>query len=100
MLRLTIGNHPSLELQPEKLKGRNVVFVVTALGAFMASLDLSIVNIAFPALARSFPTASRADLAWVLTGYAIVFASLLVTAGRSADRLGVSRRARAAPDRK
>jgi EmrB/QacA subfamily drug resistance transporter len=88
MLRLTIGNHPSLELQPEKLKGRNVVFVVTALGAFMASLDLSIVNIAFPALARSFPTASRADLAWVLTGYAIVFASLLVTAGRSADRLG------------
>ena len=30
------------------------IFVVTALGAFMASLDLSIVNIAFPALARTF----------------------------------------------
>ncbi len=67
---------------------RGLVFVVTALGAFMASLDLSIVNVAFPALERSFPHDSRASLAWVITGYSIVFASLLVTAGRSADRLG------------
>jgi EmrB/QacA subfamily drug resistance transporter len=64
------------------------VFFVTALGAFMASLDLSIVNVAFPALERAFPHDSRASLAWVITGYSIVFASLLVTAGRSADRLG------------
>jgi NTE family protein len=54
----------------------------------MASLDLSIVNVAFPALQRSFPHATRTALAWVLTAYAIAFASLLVTAGRSADRLG------------
>jgi EmrB/QacA subfamily drug resistance transporter len=67
---------------------RTVVFVVTALGAFMASLDLSIVNVAFPALERSFPHDSRAALAWVITGYSIVFGSLLVTAGRTADRLG------------
>ena len=31
---------------------QRTVFVVTALGAFMASLDLSIVNVAFPALER------------------------------------------------
>jgi len=67
---------------------RPTVFVVTALGAFMASLDLSIVNVAFPALERSFPHDSRAALAWVITGYSIVFASLLVTAGRTADRIG------------
>jgi EmrB/QacA subfamily drug resistance transporter len=54
----------------------------------MASLDLSIVNVAFPALQRSFPHDSRATLAWVITAYTIVFASLLVTAGRTADRLG------------
>jgi EmrB/QacA subfamily drug resistance transporter len=64
------------------------VFVVTALGAFIASLDLSIVNIAFPAIQRSFPHDPRAALAWVITGYSIVFGSLLVTAGRTADRLG------------
>ena len=63
-------------------------FAVTALGAFMASLDLSIVNVAFPALQRSFPRVTPAGLAWVITGYSIVFGSLLVTAGRSADRFG------------
>ncbi len=67
------------------------IFVVTALGAFMASLDLSIVNVAFPALERSFPHDSRAALAWVITGYSIVFGSLLVTAGRTADRIGRKR---------
>jgi EmrB/QacA subfamily drug resistance transporter len=68
-----------------------VVFIVTALGAFMASLDLSIVNVAFPALERSFPNDPRASLAWVIIGYGIVFGSLLVVAGRTADRLGSRR---------
>ena len=57
----------------------------------MASLDLSIVNVAFPALERAFPHDPRANLAWVLTGYAIVFGSLLVVAGRTADRIGSRR---------
>jgi len=70
---------------------RRAIFLVTALGAFMASLDLSIVNVAFPALERAFPHDPRASLAWVLTGYAIVFGSLLVVAGRTADRLGARR---------
>ncbi|MDE3138639.1 MAG: DHA2 family efflux MFS transporter permease subunit [Acidobacteriota bacterium] len=75
-------------------RGRSVrrgVFVVTALGAFMASLDLSIVNVAFPALERAFSHDARASLAWVVTGYSIVFGSLLVVAGRSADRNGSRR---------
>ena len=67
---------------------RRAVFVVTALGAFMASLDLSIVNVAFPALEHTFSHDTRASLAWVITGYSIVFGSLLVVAGRTADRLG------------
>ncbi len=57
----------------------------------MASLDLSIVNVAFPALEHSFPHDSRATLAWVVTGYGIVFGSMLVTAGRTADRIGSRR---------
>ena len=63
-------------------------FAVTAVGAFMASLDLSIVNVAFPALKASFPDTSNTGLAWVITAYTIVFAALLVTAGRMADRFG------------
>jgi EmrB/QacA subfamily drug resistance transporter len=67
------------------------IFVVTALGAFMASLDLSIVNVAFPALERTFRGDSAALLTWVITGYSIVFGALLVVAGRTADRLGSRR---------
>jgi MFS family permease len=64
------------------------VFVVTALGSFMAALDLSIVNVAFPALGASYPTASQAALAWVITSYSIVFGALLVAGGRTGDRVG------------
>jgi EmrB/QacA subfamily drug resistance transporter len=67
------------------------VFVVTALAVFMASLDLSIVNIAFPALERTFSSDPRSELAWVITAYAITFGSLLVIAGRTADRVGARR---------
>src|ERR1700679_136451 len=70
---------------------RRLVFVVTALGAFMASLDLSIVNVAFPALEKAFSHDTRASLSWVITGYSIIFGSLLVVAGRTADRIGSRR---------
>src|SRR6059036_2570618 len=66
----------------------SVVFAVTAVGAFMAALDLSIVNVAFPDLEASYPHASQASLAWVITAYSIVFGALLVTGGRTGDRLG------------
>jgi EmrB/QacA subfamily drug resistance transporter len=67
------------------------VFVVTALGTFMASLDLSIVNVAFPAIEASYPTASSAALSWIITAYSIVFGALLVIGGRTGDRLGRKR---------
>ena len=64
------------------------VFAITALGSFMASLDLSIVNVAFRDLEASFPDASQASLSWVITSYTIVFGALLVTGGRTGDRVG------------
>jgi EmrB/QacA subfamily drug resistance transporter len=56
--------------------------------AFMAMLDLYIVNIAVPALAHSFPGSTLGSLSWVLNAYAIVFAAFLVPAGRLADQFG------------
>ena len=62
--------------------------MLTALGSFMAALDLSIVNVAFPDLEADFPTAGPSSLAWVITAYSIVFGALLVTGGRTGDRIG------------
>src|SRR4051794_28303151 len=67
------------------------VWAIVSVGVFMASLDLFIVNIAFPDIRADFAGSSLADLSWVLNAYAIVFAALLVPAGRISDRAGRKR---------
>jgi EmrB/QacA subfamily drug resistance transporter len=60
----------------------------TSLAVFMALLDATILFVAFPSIRRSFPYVSAADLSWILNAYTIVYAALLVPAGRIADRAG------------
>jgi EmrB/QacA subfamily drug resistance transporter len=67
---------------------RSKVLLVTSVSVFMAFLDVTIVNIAFPDIEASFPGSSLASLSWILNAYNIVFAALLVPAGRLADRIG------------
>jgi EmrB/QacA subfamily drug resistance transporter len=64
------------------------VLAVLSVASFMAGLDLFIVNVAFDDIGRDFAGTAMADLSWVLNGYAIVFAALLVPLGRLADRYG------------
>ena len=70
---------------------RGLCIAVVLTGIFVSSLDLFIVNIAFPDLERSFPSASLSGLSWVLSAYAITFAALLMPTGRWADRSGRKR---------
>jgi EmrB/QacA subfamily drug resistance transporter len=65
-----------------------LVLTVSSLAAFMAFLDVTIVNIAFPAISAEFATTSLAALSWVFSAYNVIFAALLVPAGRLADLLG------------
>ena len=64
------------------------VFAVVTAGIAMVNLDLFIVNVALPSIGRAFGGADLASLSWVLNAYAIVFAALLVPAGRAADLIG------------
>ena len=73
------------------LKGRvahRTVLLVASFGAFLAFLDATIVNVAFPNIRESFPDASISTLSWILNAYSIVFAAFLVVSGRLADLLG------------
>jgi EmrB/QacA subfamily drug resistance transporter len=63
------------------------VLVVSA-AAFLASLDLFIVNIAFPNLRQAFGTADLGAMSWILNGYTLVFAAFMNPAGRLGDRYG------------
>jgi EmrB/QacA subfamily drug resistance transporter len=68
--------------------GFGLVFAVVCAGVVCVNLDMFIVNVAIPSIGRSFGGANLANLSWVLNAYAIVFAALLVPAGRAADLVG------------
>jgi EmrB/QacA subfamily drug resistance transporter len=72
----------------KRLDRRWQVLLVTSAAMFMAFLDVTIVNVAFPSIRQEFPETSLAGLSWVLNAYNIVFAALLVPAGRLADLVG------------
>ncbi|MCL2584396.1 MAG: MFS transporter [Streptosporangiales bacterium] len=67
--------------------------IMTVLGAvaFMAQLDFFIVNVALDGIGRSFAGSPESLVSWVLSAYAIVFAAVLVPAGRLADQYGRKR---------
>ena len=65
-----------------------LVFAVCAASTYIVTLDISIVNVAFPEIASAFPGTTRAGLSWVVTAYNIFYAGLLVASGKTADRVG------------
>src|SRR6201991_5215880 len=72
-------------------RGRKGAVAIACAGAFVAFLDTTIVNIAFPDISASFAGAERSELSWVLDAYFVVIAALLVPAGGLADRFGHKR---------
>jgi len=67
-----------------------LVLGAAVFGLFMAILDSSIVNIAIPTIQRDLDTDIE-TVTWVLNAYNLVFAVLLIPAGRMADRFGRKR---------
>ncbi|MFI9106473.1 DHA2 family efflux MFS transporter permease subunit [Streptomyces fildesensis] len=61
--------------------------IVISLGYFMTLLDLTIVNIAIPDVVDDLG-ASLDQILWVINGYTLVLAALLITAGRIGDLWG------------
>jgi MFS family permease len=64
----------------------NQVLAIVCVGIVLANLDLFIVNVGLPAIAQDFKGASLESLSWILNGYAIAYAALLVFFGRLAER--------------
>jgi len=67
-----------------------LVLGAAVFGLFMAILDSSIVNIAIPTIQRDLGSDIE-TVSWVLNAYSLVFAVLLIPAGRTADRFGRKR---------
>jgi MFS transporter, DHA2 family, methylenomycin A resistance protein len=61
--------------------------IVATLGYGLVLLDVTIVNVALEPIAHGLG-ASRAELQWVVDGYAVALASLMLSAGQVADAFG------------
>lgn len=62
--------------------------VIASLATLATFLDTTILFVAFPAIGETFSDTGAAELSWILNAYTIVFAALLIPAGKVADRLG------------
>jgi EmrB/QacA subfamily drug resistance transporter len=69
------------------VRHRGLVLAGLCLAAYIISLDITIVNVALPALVRQLG-ATTTDLQWVVDAYNLVFAALVLVAGSLSDRLG------------
>ncbi len=66
---------------------RGLVLATVCLAVFAINLDVTIVNVALPDLGREL-NASTKDLEWIVDGYNLAFASLVLAAGSLGDRFG------------
>jgi EmrB/QacA subfamily drug resistance transporter len=67
-----------------------LVLGICCLSLFMVGLDVTVVNLALPSIQRDLG-AQLSGLQWVIAGYTIVVASLLMLAGSTGDRIGRKR---------
>jgi EmrB/QacA subfamily drug resistance transporter len=70
--------------QPRHLRA---TLLLSCLAQFMVILDVSVVNVALPAI-RGGLHFSEVDLQWVVNAYTVTFAGFLLLGGRAADLLG------------
>ena len=66
---------------------RWAILAVLCLSVFLALVDNTIVNVALPSISRQLH-ATTSDLQWIVDGYSLVFASLLLVGGSLGDRYG------------
>ncbi len=66
---------------------RRLVLAICCMSLLIVSMDVTIVNVALPAIGRDLG-ASLSGLQWTVDAYTLVLASLLIFSGSTADRLG------------
>ena len=62
--------------------------MIASLAMLATFLDTTILFVAFPDITATFSGTSASELSWVLNAYTIVFAAMLIPAGKLADRVG------------
>jgi EmrB/QacA subfamily drug resistance transporter len=86
-------------VEPPTTNGRSVAvpdprrwftLAIVVLSVLIVALDTTVLNVAIPTILRDLDT-TLPSLQWVITGYSLTFASLLIIGGRLADLFGARR---------
>ncbi|MGI0080197.1 MAG: MFS transporter, partial [Nitrososphaerales archaeon] len=72
----------------EHLQYKYIVLTNTSIASFMALLDSNIVLISLPTIIRNLPDTPTADAIWIIMGYTLIIATVLLAIGRIADIYG------------
>ena len=76
--------------EPEPDPRRWITLGILLIAVLIAGLDGTILNVAIPTILREFHT-TLPSLQWVITGYSLTFAALLIISGRLGDIFGARR---------
>jgi EmrB/QacA subfamily drug resistance transporter len=79
-------DHDRAPTVPDR-RQRLLILLICSMSLLIVGLDNTIVNVALPAIHRSFH-ASLSGLQWTIDAYTLVLASLLMLSGSTADRIG------------
>lgn len=77
---------------------RRLVLAICCASVFVVVMDISIVNVALPAIRHDLRT-SVSGLQWTVDAYTLVLSGFLVLAGSTADRVGRGASSRSASPR-
>jgi MFS family permease len=66
---------------------RSLILAAVCLAAFAINVDTTIVNVALPSLTRQLGAGTR-ELQWIVDGYNLALAALVLSAGSLGDRFG------------
>ena len=80
----------SLDAQETSLTSRRpyLALATGSLAFVLGTVNVTVSNVAFPEIVRSFPGVSNGMTGWIIAGYSLAFASTMLAGGRLADRYG------------
>ena len=84
-----VSHEKNMELEVSK-QNNQMSLIALCLGFFMVIIDINIVNVALPTMAENLG-GDIAWLQWVVDGYTLTFACLLLSAGNLGDRVGAKK---------
>jgi hypothetical protein len=88
--RLVLEKAAPGEEVAQRPTSQRATLAAALLGFFVITLDAVVVNVALPSIGHEFG-ASVAGLQWIVDGYTLMFAALLLSAGSLSDRIGARR---------